>query len=274
MANGRCAANLIFQNETFPNSFARSPCLERKCRCWGTAQHRLRALQRALGTRSAADSGNRWRIGFRWIEDRFSKNSGRDGRNFEDVEAAIFDCDSLDSWLDPCSGPQGGPSRGSRPMGDFDDGWTVDWRLRFSIMMDTLFDFDLLRRGGVPRARICDCDGLRLDVLAAPPCGGSGSQLTTRYSIATWLRSALSARSSLTPTSARRRGRGDCEREESIWYWNLKSMCTELAAADPVNPSPTRSSFKFGCATGTWTWLGGGKSMCSPAPPAGGPARR
>jgi len=39
-------------------------------------------------------------------------------------------------------------------------------------MMDTLFDFDLLRRGGVPRTRICDCDGLRLDVLAAPPAGG------------------------------------------------------------------------------------------------------
>ena len=39
-------------------------------------------------------------------------------------------------------------------------------------MMSMFFDFDLLRRGGVAWTQICDCNGLRLDVLAAPPTGG------------------------------------------------------------------------------------------------------
>ena len=39
-------------------------------------------------------------------------------------------------------------------------------------MMNMFFDFDLLRRGVVPQTEICNCDGLRLDVLAAPPAGG------------------------------------------------------------------------------------------------------
>ena len=74
-------------------------------------------------------------------------------------------------------------------------------------MMDTLFDFDLLRRGGVPRARICDCDGLRLDVLAAPPCGGGGSQIMIRYSIATGLR-AVAVEDSRWAALGRLRTRG------------------------------------------------------------------
>jgi len=101
-----------------------------------------------------------------------------------------------------------------------------------------------------------------------PPLRGGGSQLTTRYSIATWLRSALSARSSVTPTCAgRRRGRGDCARKarRGVDLVLKLEVDVPLAATDPVTPSP--SSFKFGCATGTSTWLG---SRCARRPPMRG----
>ena len=39
-------------------------------------------------------------------------------------------------------------------------------------MINMFLDFDLLRRGVVPQTEICDCDGLGLNVLAAPPAGG------------------------------------------------------------------------------------------------------
>ena len=99
---------------------------------------------------------------------------------------------------------------------------------------------------------------LEVDVLAAPPCGGGGSQIIIRYSIASGLRAFLLAvDDSRWAGLGRLRTRGvdysasasDSESEKTQmcdWdLFNLKSMCSQLT----TRPSP--SSFKFGCATGT-----------------------
>ena len=103
---------------------------------------------------------------------------------------------------------------------------------------------------------------LEVDVLAAPPCGGGGSQIIIRYSIATGLRAFLLAvDDSRWAGLGRLRTRGvdysasasdsasESEKTQMCdWdLFNLKSMCSQLT----TRPSP--SSFKFGCATGTST---------------------
>ena len=50
------------------------------------------------------------------------ENFGARWAKFEDGDARDFRLRFPRLLIDPCSGPQGGPSRGSRPMGDFDDG--------------------------------------------------------------------------------------------------------------------------------------------------------
>jgi len=82
-------------------------------------------------------------------------------------------------------------------------------------------------------------------VLAAPPCGGGGSQIMIRYSIATGLRAVvLAVEDSRWAGLGRLRTRGvDLRRRTETWKFRVI-----------VTPSPR--SLRLGCATGirlTWS---------------------
>ena len=66
--------------EHFPLALLGLDALERKWRGWGTAQQRFRALQRALGVLSAADSEIRESIGYRKDRGAMGEMSMVDGR--------------------------------------------------------------------------------------------------------------------------------------------------------------------------------------------------
>ena len=119
-------------------------------------------------------------------------------------------------------------------------------------MMDTLFDLDLLRRGGVPRTRICDCDGLRLDELAAPPAGG---RLAVKDSLFDCdLIEVCSQCSEFSDADLRGTAPGLRRlRRRGVDLVLKLEVDVPLAAADSDQVPQSPSIFKFGCATGTST---------------------